>query len=130
MDPIIQALTDGAVKVINQLYAVLGQALGAAVVVTLLSWLAVERLTPRDWEAWKNRTAAAGIGLAMTVLAHLAVPQLSYGPGARGVAAAIFYGILGGGAAWPFHDYLAHRILAPLLRPSGASPAAPNPGGG
>lgn len=128
MEEIITAVVGGAVALVQQLYNDLGHGLGVSVAVTLLSWLTVERLTPSSWAAWKNRSAAAGAGLLMTVLAHLAVPALSYGAGGQGLAAAAFYGILGGGAAWPFHDVIAKRFLpATMLRPN---PGAPPDGGG
>jgi len=122
MEELIQAVTQGAVAIVQQLYAEMGHGLGVAVVMMLLAWLTVERLTPRDWPAWANRFGAAVCGLAMTVLGHLVVPALSYGVGWRGVAAAIFYGILGGGAAWPFHDVIAKRFLPGILN-SNPSPA-------
>jgi hypothetical protein len=129
MEQIVQAVIGGAVAVVQKLYEAFGQQLGVAVLVALLAWLFVERVTPPDWPAWKNRTAAAALGLAMTILAHAAVPALTYGPGLRGVAAAAFFGVMGGGGSWLFHDLVAKRCFPDqLLRSSGkGDPVEPAP---
>ena len=124
MEQIVQAVVAGAVALVGELYQVLGGPLAVAVVVTLLAWLAVDRATPPGWPMWKNRLAAALAGVGMTVLAHVAVGAVSYGVGWRGYAAAIFFGLLAGGAAPIFHDFLAARGLTRQGSGWGAAPPA------
>ena len=125
MDQVISAAQTIAVNLLQQLAAIFGKDLGVAVVVTIAAWMIVERGTPPAWPAWRNRLASSMLGLGLTVLGHLAVPALSYGPGGRGIAAAAFYGLLAGGAAWPFHDLIARRWFPDWLLRSGSAGAPP-----
>jgi hypothetical protein len=127
MEEIGSAVVTGAVGLVAQLYQVLGQGLGVAVAIALLTWSGVEHLTPATWPAWKDRSLAFLAGVGMTVLGHLAVPALSYGPGRQGVAAAAFYGLLGGGGAILFHDTIAKRLFPPRLLNSGSAPPPETP---
>jgi len=122
MEQIVQAVVAGAVALVGELYQVLGRGLGMAVAISVLAWLAVDRMTPPGWPMYVNRLVAGAAGLGMTLFAHAAV--LSYGPGFKGTAAAAFYGLLAGGAASIFHDFLAARGLTRQGSGWGAAPPA------